>query len=173
MERAAKFCGACGVGSGAAESGGPGESSEAAQARMAAESSGAAEGGSPGVESVARRRVPPPPPHPPPSPFSPSPFPQSSLPPPRPTSLESLTAWIPSQLNGFAILSLVLSLIWVGGLGSIGAVVLGHMAKRQIAASDGQQTGNSLATAGLVIGYIGIAILFIYVAYAVALASSI
>jgi len=76
-------------------------------------------------------------------------------------------------MNVFAILSLVLSLIWVGGLGSVGAVVLGHMAKRQIAASDGQQTGEQLATAGLVIGYIGIALSLIYVIYIIVLASNI
>ncbi len=76
--------------------------------------------------------------------------------------------WTPPQTNILAILSLVLSLIWVAGLGSIGAVVLGHIAKRQIAASNGRQTGAGLATAGLVIGYIGIGILLIYV---IALAS--
>jgi hypothetical protein len=76
-------------------------------------------------------------------------------------------------MNVFAILSLVLSLIWIGGLGSVGAVVLGHMAKRQIADSDGQQSGDSVATAGLVIGYIGIALLLIYVIYIVVLASNI
>jgi hypothetical protein len=76
-------------------------------------------------------------------------------------------------MNVFAILSLVLSLIWIGGLGSVGAVVLGHMAKRQIADSDGQQSGDSVATAGLVIGYIGIAISLIYVIYIVVLASNI
>jgi hypothetical protein len=77
------------------------------------------------------------------------------------------------EMNLFAISSLVLSLIWVGGLGSVGAVVFGHMAKRQIADSDGQQGGDSLATAGLVIGYIGIAISLIYVIYIVVLASNI
>jgi hypothetical protein len=47
-------------------------------------------------------------------------------------------------------------------MGSIAAVVLGHMAKRQIAASDGRQTGDGLATAGLVIGYLGVAVMLIY-----------
>jgi Domain of unknown function (DUF4190) len=82
--------------------------------------------------------------------------------------VEISDVWTPPQTNVLAILSLVLSLFWVAGLGSIGAVVLGHMAKRQIAASNGRQTGNGLATAGLVIGYIGIGILLIYV---IALAS--
>jgi hypothetical protein len=82
--------------------------------------------------------------------------------------VEISDVWAPPQTNVLAILSLVLSLIWVAGLGSIGAVVLGHMAKRQIASSNGRQTGDGLATAGLVIGYIGIGILLIYV---IALAS--
>ncbi len=87
-----------------------------------------------------------------------------------------MSGWIPSQMhemNVFAICSLVLSLIWIGGIGSVGAIVFGHMAKRQIAASDGQQSGESLATAGLVIGYLGIALLLIYVIYVVVLASNV
>ncbi len=71
--------------------------------------------------------------------------------------------WTPPRTNVFAILSLGLSLFWLAGLGSVGAVVLGHMAKRQIADSNGTQTGASLATAGLVIGYIGVGILLIYI----------
>jgi hypothetical protein len=82
--------------------------------------------------------------------------------------VEISNVWTPPQTNVLAILSLVFSLIWLAGLGSIGAVVLGHMAKRQIAASNGHQTGDGLATAGLVIGYIGIGIMLIYV---IALAS--
>jgi hypothetical protein len=82
--------------------------------------------------------------------------------------VEISNVWTPPQTNILAILSLAFSLIWLAGLGSIGAVVLGHMAKRQIAASNGRQTGDGLATAGLVIGYIGIGIMLIYV---IALAS--
>jgi Domain of unknown function (DUF4190) len=77
--------------------------------------------------------------------------------------VEISNVWTPPQTNVLAILSLVFSLVWVAGFGSIGAVVLGHMAKRQIAASNGRQTGDGLATAGLVIGYIGISLLLIYV----------
>lgn len=72
-----------------------------------------------------------------------------------------------------AIASLALSLFWLGGLGSVGAVVLGHMAKREITRSQGQQTGANLAKAGLVIGYIGLTIMALYLlAYIVALANA-
>jgi hypothetical protein len=73
-----------------------------------------------------------------------------------------VNVWTPPQTNLLAIASLALSLFWLAGMGSIGAVVLGHMAKRQIAASDGRQTGDTLATAGLVIGYLGVAFMLIY-----------
>src|SRR5271157_4749863 len=70
--------------------------------------------------------------------------------------------WTPPKTNPMAIGSLVLSLLWLGGLGSVGAVVLGHMSKREIACSQGRQSGANLATAGLVIGYIGLAIMLVY-----------
>lgn len=81
--------------------------------------------------------------------------------------------WTPPKTNPMAICSLVLSLFWLGGLGSLGAVVLGHMAKREITRSQGRQTGANLATAGLVIGYIGLAIIALYLLiYVVALANA-
>jgi tetrahydromethanopterin S-methyltransferase subunit F len=50
--------------------------------------------------------------------------------------------------------------------------VLGHMSKREIARSEGRETGANLATAGLVIGYIGAAIMIIYLLiYVAALAN--
>jgi hypothetical protein len=81
--------------------------------------------------------------------------------------------WTPPKTNPMAIGSLVLSLLWLGGLGSVGAVVLGHMAKREIARSQGRQSGANLATAGLVIGYIGLAIMALYLLiYVAALANA-
>jgi hypothetical protein len=77
---------------------------------------------------------------------------------------------MPPKTNALAVASLALSLFWLGGLGSIGAVVLGHIAKREIARSQGRETGANLATAGMVIGYIGAAIMALYlIVYAVAL----
>jgi hypothetical protein len=43
------------------------------------------------------------------------------------------------------------------------AVILGHLAHRQIRDSRGQMSGSGLATAGLVLGYVGLIILAIYV----------
>ena len=80
--------------------------------------------------------------------------------------------WMPPKTNPMAIGSLVLSLLWLGGLGSVGAVVLGHMSKREIASSQGRQSGANLATAGMVIGYIGLAIMALYLLiYVLALAN--
>ena len=58
--------------------------------------------------------------------------------------------------NGFAIASLVLSIIWLVGLGSLLAVIFGIVARRQIRASGGRQGGDGLALAGLLIGILGI-----------------
>ena len=65
------------------------------------------------------------------------------------------------QNNSLALISLVLGLCGLFGLlpliGSILAIVLGHMARRQIAA-DPTQDGDGLALTGLISGYIGLVI---------------
>jgi hypothetical protein len=58
--------------------------------------------------------------------------------------------------NGFAIASLVLSLVWIYWIGSILAVVFGHIAVGQINRTQGTQGGKGMAVAGLVIGYVAI-----------------
>ena len=67
------------------------------------------------------------------------------------------------RTNGLAIASFVLSLVG----GSLLAVILGHIAKSQIAQAG--DDGDGLATAGLAIGYISIAIFLIAVIALVAL----
>jgi hypothetical protein len=62
----------------------------------------------------------------------------------------------PRRTNGFAVVSLVTGLLWMWWLGSILAVVFGHVALRQISASGGRQGGRGLAVGGLVLGYLGI-----------------
>jgi hypothetical protein len=75
------------------------------------------------------------------------------------------------RTNTMAILSLVLSLVSCG-VGSIAAIILGHMAKKQIAESGGTETGEGLATAGLIIGYIGLALTVVgVVAWVIAFAT--
>jgi hypothetical protein len=60
--------------------------------------------------------------------------------------------------NGLAVASLVASLLWMGWFGSVAAIVLGHVALRQINESGGRQVGRGLAVAGLVIGYFSVLI---------------
>ena len=65
----------------------------------------------------------------------------------------------PKSTNTMAILSLVAGIAGlsvVPFLGSVVAVILGPVAKREIAASAGMQTGEGLATAGTILGWVGI-----------------
>jgi Domain of unknown function (DUF4190) len=61
--------------------------------------------------------------------------------------------------NTLAIVSLVSGILGLSVLffiGSIVAVVTGIIAKRDIAGSGGTQTGEGLATAGVILGWVGI-----------------
>jgi uncharacterized protein DUF4190/uncharacterized protein DUF1707 len=60
------------------------------------------------------------------------------------------------RTNGLAIASLVTGVLWMWWFGSVVAVVLGHVALKQINASGGRQSGRGMAIAGLVLGYLGI-----------------
>lgn len=55
--------------------------------------------------------------------------------------------------DGLAIASLVLSLIWLMGLGSIAAVVLGHVSRNKAQQEGRPKSG--VALAGLILGYLG------------------
>jgi Domain of unknown function (DUF4190)/Type II secretion system (T2SS), protein G len=58
--------------------------------------------------------------------------------------------------NGLAVASLVLSILWIWGLGSLLAIIFSITGKRQITRSNGTQSGGGLAVAGLVIGIVGL-----------------
>ena len=60
------------------------------------------------------------------------------------------------KTNGMAIASLVFSLVWFVGLGSLLAVIFGLVARKSIKQSRGTQSGDGLAIAGLVIGIAGL-----------------
>ena len=68
--------------------------------------------------------------------------------------------------NGKAIASLVCGCVGVTCCGilipSILAVIFGHIAKGEIRASGGQQGGDGMALAGLILGYIGLALGIVY-----------
>lgn len=54
------------------------------------------------------------------------------------------------RTSKMAIWSLILSIIWLGGVGSLAGIVLGAAARRRIAATG--ERGAGLAAAGIVIG---------------------
>lgn len=75
-----------------------------------------------------------------------------------------LGAPAPKTTNTMALLSLlagIAGLTIFPFLGSIVAVILGPLAKREIAASNGAQGGEGLATAGTILGWVGIGLTFL------------
>ena len=66
----------------------------------------------------------------------------------------------PSSTNGFAIASVVLGILGLYWLGSILALVFGYVARRQIRA--GNQKGDGIAIAGIVLGWIGVGLLVLF-----------
>lgn len=53
----------------------------------------------------------------------------------------------------------MLGILWIFWIGSILALLFGHLGKRTIDASHGRETGRGLAIAGIVLGWIGVAVL--------------
>lgn len=134
----------------------------------------------------------PPPPPPPPASSQPPPGPPppaaSQQPPPSPSPTAQQPAHgvhqpqyghAPQQYvvvqpttstNGLAIASLVLGILWLYWIGSILAVIFGHIALKQI--SERNQGGRGLAIAGLVLGWIGVATLTFVLIVAAAVSGS-
>jgi len=69
---------------------------------------------------------------------------------------------LPMGTNGLAVASLVLGIVWDFWIGSILAVVFGHIALSQIDGSRGLQTGRGLAIAGVILGWIGVVTLLAF-----------
>ena len=68
--------------------------------------------------------------------------------------------------NGMAIASMVLGILWIWWIGSILAVIFGHISLHQIRRTN--QTGRGMAIAGLVLGYLGVAVVVILILAAIA-----
>jgi hypothetical protein len=63
------------------------------------------------------------------------------------------------KTNGLAVAAMVCSFFfWLYGIGAILGIVFGFIARSQIKRSDGTQQGNGMALAGIIIGFVGIAI---------------
>ena len=73
----------------------------------------------------------------------------------------------PRRTDGLAVASMVLGIVWVFWIGSILAVIFGHVARRRIAREG--TAGRGMATAGLVLGYIGIGTLVLEIVASVIL----
>jgi hypothetical protein len=71
-----------------------------------------------------------------------------------PAPLGLLAAPVP-ETNGSAIASVLLGALWFAGIGSVLALVFGYRARQQIKNSAGGQKGSGLATAGIILGWIG------------------
>ncbi len=71
---------------------------------------------------------------------------QQQLPPSVPTNTMALTSMI-AGIIGWTIAPL---------LGSLAAIITGHMAKRELREGMGRESGDGMATAGLVMGYLQI-----------------
>ncbi len=76
----------------------------------------------------------------------------------------------PGQTSGKAIASLISGLAFFFLIPAVAAIVLGHLAKRDIHRSGGRLKGSGLATAGLALGYSGaVAIPIVLIIAAIAL----
>jgi uncharacterized protein DUF4190 len=73
--------------------------------------------------------------------------------------------------SGLAIASLVLGILWIWGVGSLLAVIFGHVSRSQI--RRGERTGGAgMALAGLILGYIGLAAILVIIIVAVSVSNT-
>lgn len=72
--------------------------------------------------------------------------------------------------SGTAIAAFVFSLLWMGGLGSLAAVIFAAVSMRKTRTHD--QAGRGLAVAALIIGILGL-IVTVWILFVVAAASSV
>ena len=70
-----------------------------------------------------------------------------------------------AETNGLAIASLFLGIIWLFGIGSVLAIVLGYLGMKEIGASNGRQGGRAIAITGVVVGIVGLASFAILIAF--------
>lgn len=103
-------------------------------------------------------------------PQQPQPYPPQPYPPGYPPPGYYVPA-VQQRTNGLAIASLVLGIVWIYWIGSILALIFGYVAKRQIRQSNGTQSGDGMATAGIVLGWVGVAALIVVILIIIGVAS--
>ena len=70
------------------------------------------------------------------------------------------------RTNGLAVASLVLGIVWLCWVGSILALIFGYTARGQIDRSAGTEAGRAMATAGIILGWVGMGFLALYIVLA-------
>jgi hypothetical protein len=85
---------------------------------------------------------------------------------PPPNAPYGYSPYAPTQsTNGLAIASMVLGILWIYWIGSILAIIFGFIAMSQI--KERNQAGKAMATAGLILGFIGLGTLVLVIIIAV------
>jgi hypothetical protein len=79
---------------------------------------------------------------------------------------------VPTKTNGLAIAGMVLGILWLYWIGSVLALIFGYVAKGQIDASNGQQSGRGMAIAAIVLGWVGVGIFTLLLVAGVGVASA-
>jgi len=107
--------------------------------------------------------------------YPPQAGPSGAAPPPTygppPSAPYGYTPYAATQgTNGLAIASMVLGILWIYWIGSILAIIFGFIAMSQI--KERNQGGKGMATAGLILGFIGLGTLILVIIFAVAVGSS-
>jgi hypothetical protein len=64
-------------------------------------------------------------------------------------------------VNGLAIASMVLGIVWIYWLGSVLALIFGYVARNQIRRQN--QSGDGMAIAGIVLGWVGLGMLLLVI----------
>jgi hypothetical protein len=70
-----------------------------------------------------------------------------------------------AETSGLAIASLFLGIVWLFGVGSILAILLGLLGMKEIKASEGRLGGRAIALAGVIVGVVGLASLGILIGF--------
>jgi hypothetical protein len=76
----------------------------------------------------------------------------------------------PQRTNGMAIASMVLGILWLYWVGSVLALIFGYIAKKQI--RERGESGGGMATAGIVLGWVGIGILVVFIVFGIAVSTT-
>ena len=75
---------------------------------------------------------------------------------------------MPPSTNGMALASLICSIgsyVLLPGVAAVLGVIFGHLALGQIRASQGREEGRGMAIAGLILGYVNLALCVLIVAF--------